>query len=359
MSVWLPSAPCSPRACVAATGQAAAVPRAVARFAAVVALVVVGVLVSLVGLRLPAGVVRRWSRWVVRASGVRVRISGVAPPTGGLLLVANHVSWLDIPLLGAVRPARMLAKSDIRGWPVAGALVARSGVLFIERDRIRALPETVARIADALRGGAAVVAFPEGSTWCGRAQGRFRRAVFQAALDADVPVQPVRLRYRSAAGGASTAPAYVGDDSLLASVWRVVSADGVVAELEVRPVIIPAGHLDRRALAEAAQTAVIDVAAMVEHVPGARGGSRGGRPRSTAGFPPRPATEIGTGPRPGDRMKPATGPLLGLRLSGRRGRRWGDLPQPVTEDEPRAAKRIGFSPRTGDQTRPASRDSLR
>ena len=278
MSVWLPSAPCSPQACVQTGASIAAVPRAVARFAAVVALVLVGVLVSAVGVRTPAGVVRLWCRAVVRASGVRVRISGSAPPDSGLLLVANHVSWLDIPLLGAVRPARMLAKADIRQWPVAGALVARSGVLFIERDRIRALPDTVTRIAGALRGGAAVVAFPEGSTWCGRAQGRFRRAVFQAALDADVPVQPVRVRYRCAEGGASTAPAYVGDDSLLASVWRVVTARGVVAEVDVRPVIGPADHPDRRALAAAAQSAVIDVAAMVEHATEARGGYRPAQP---------------------------------------------------------------------------------
>lgn len=299
MSVWLPSAPCSPQACVEARATVAAVPRAVARFAVVVALVLLGVLVSFVGLPVPAGVVRRWCRWTARASGVRVRISGAAPPTGGLLLVANHVSWLDIPLLGAVRPARMLAKSDIRAWPVAGALLARSGVLFIERDRIRALPDTVARIAESLRGGAAVVAFPEGSTWCGRAQGRFRRAVFQAALDAGVPVQPVRVRYRFTEGGASTAPAYVGDDSLLASVWRVVSARGVVAEVDVRPVIGPDGHLDRRALAGAAQTAVIDTEATVAHSPGERDGCREGRPSPATGFQPRPTTEIRPGPRLG------------------------------------------------------------
>ncbi|MFM9596315.1 lysophospholipid acyltransferase family protein [Streptomyces scabiei] len=313
MSAWLPGAPCSPRACVAATGPGASLPRAVARFAAVVALVAVGVLVSLAGLRPPSGVVRRWSRAVVRASGVRIRISGAAPPAGGLLLVANHVSWLDIPLLGAVRPARMLAKADIRAWPVAGALVARGGVLFIERDRIRALPETVARIAGALRGGAAVVAFPEGSTWCGRAQGRFRRAVFQAALDAGVPVQPVRVRYRGAGGGASTAPAYVGDDALLASVWRVVSSRGIVAEVEVRPVVAPAGRLDRRTLARAAQTAVTDAPGAVAHMPDAAHaahagpgglGRRGGRgesrpkvtPRSGDGRGPRAGTASGTSP---------------------------------------------------------------
>ncbi|MGW7257475.1 lysophospholipid acyltransferase family protein [Streptomyces sp. NPDC054834] len=253
MSVWLPSAPCTPGACVERAGSAAAVPRAVLRLAGVTALLLAGIALSPLGGRIPAEWVRRWCRAVVRAAGVRVRVTGGAPPAGGLLLVANHISWLDIPLLAAVRPARMLAKKEIRGWPVAGALVARGGALFIERDRLRALPDTVARIAGALRGGAAVVAFPEGSTWCGRSQGRFHRAVFQAALDAGVPVQPVRLHYRAAGGAASTVPAFVGEDTLLASVWRVVSARGLVAEVQVRPVIEAGSHPDRRSLARAAQ----------------------------------------------------------------------------------------------------------
>ncbi|WP_320777770.1 lysophospholipid acyltransferase family protein, partial [Streptomyces sp. CRN 30] len=202
--------------------------------------------------------VRGWSRAVVRALGVRLRVTGaVAPAPGGLLLVANHVSWLDVPLLAAVRPARMLAKTEVRRWPVAGALAARGGTLFIDRDRLRALPGTVARIAGALRAGRTVTAFPEGSTWCGRAQGRFRRAVFQAALDAAVPVQPVRLSYRRAGhAGASTAPAFVGDDTLLASLWRVASARALVAEVRVLPVLPPGTAPDRRTLARLAQEAV-------------------------------------------------------------------------------------------------------
>ncbi|MEU6805073.1 lysophospholipid acyltransferase family protein [Streptomyces neyagawaensis] len=266
MSVWLPGAPCTPRACVDIARPTAAAPRAVLRLTAVLALILAGILLSGLGSRIPAGAVRHWCRWIVRAAGVRVRITGTAPPAGGLLLVANHISWLDIPLLVAVRPARMLAKSDIRRWPVAGTLAERGGSLFIERDRIRALPGTVARIAGVLRAGTAVAVFPEGSTWCGRAQGRFHRAVFQAALDAGVPVQPVRVRYRCAGGGASTAPAYVGDDPLLTSVWRVVTARGVVAELDVRPLIDPGTHPDRRALAVAAQTAVTEGQAMTAHV---------------------------------------------------------------------------------------------
>ncbi|MHC5908884.1 lysophospholipid acyltransferase family protein, partial [Streptomyces sp. S6] len=180
------------------------------------------------------------------------RITGAAPPDGGLLVVANHISWLDVPLLAAVRPARMLAKREIRQWPVAGPIAARAS-LFIDRDRLRALPDTVSRIAGALRAGQAVAVFPEGSTWCGREHGRFRRAVFQAALDAGAPVQPVRIRYRTAEGAESTAPAFVGDDSLFTSVWRVVTARRLVAEVEVLPVVDSGKHPDRRSLARAAE----------------------------------------------------------------------------------------------------------
>ncbi|MEU8972401.1 lysophospholipid acyltransferase family protein [Streptomyces monashensis] len=253
MSVWLPTAPCTPGACVEPARTAVAVPRAVLRLAAVLVLLLAGIALSPLGGRIPAEWVRRWCRGLVRAMGVRVRLTGTPAPAGGLLLVANHVSWLDIPLLTVVRPARMLAKTEIRQWPVAGALAARGGVLFIERDRLRALPATVERIAGALRAGAAVTAFPEGSTWCGRAHGHFRRAVFQAALDAGVPVQPVGLRYRQEGGAPGTAAAFVGEDTLLASLWRVARTRGLVAEVEIRPLIAPGTYPDRRALAAAAQ----------------------------------------------------------------------------------------------------------
>ncbi|MGW7611038.1 lysophospholipid acyltransferase family protein [Streptomyces sp. NPDC054766] len=260
-SAWLPTAPCSPRGCVESGRPWTGVPRAVLRLTALLVVVVLGVaLIPLAG-RLRAERrdrwIRRWCLAVVHTAGVRTRITGTARPTGGVLIVSNHVSWLDIPLLAAVRPARMVAKTEVRGWPVVGGLAARGGTLFIDRDRLRALPGTVERIAGTLRGGSAVAAFPEGSTWCGRAQGRYRRALFQAALDAGAPVQPVRIQYRSvyrsAGGAASTAPAFVGEDSLLASLWRVVSARGLVAEVVLRPTLTPGPHTDRRTLAEAAQ----------------------------------------------------------------------------------------------------------
>ncbi|WP_320774552.1 lysophospholipid acyltransferase family protein [Streptomyces sp. CRN 30] len=253
MSAWLPAAPCTPAACVERARAAAAVPRAVLRLTGLVVLLLAGVAAAPLGRRLPVALVRWWGRSLVRAAGVRVRITGAAVPAGGVLLVAHHVSWLDVPLLAAVRPARTVAKAEIRRWPVAGRLAALGGTLFIERDRLRALPETVAHLTAVLRSGASVAVFPEGSTWCGQARGPFRRAVFQAALDADVPVQPVRIRYLADGRTVSTAPAFVGEDTLLASVWRVVSARGLVAEARVRPALRAGTCPDRRALARAAE----------------------------------------------------------------------------------------------------------
>ncbi|WP_326827704.1 MULTISPECIES: lysophospholipid acyltransferase family protein [unclassified Streptomyces] len=268
MSVWLPTAPCTPHTCAGHTGPVRGRLAASALLVAGCIVVLVGVVcvpaVLLLGQAPRDRLIRWWAYGVVRAFGVRVRVIGrPQPPAGeahtGALVVANHISWLDIPLVAAVLPGRMLAKSEIRRWPALGALAALGGTLFVERDRLRALPVTVRDIAGALRGGSRVVVFPEGSTWCGRGTGgRFRPAAFQAALDAHVDVRPVRITYRTAWPGepAAGAAAFVGDDPLTASLWRVVTAAGLTAEIRVLPPI-PAGTLPgRRALARAAQTAV-------------------------------------------------------------------------------------------------------
>jgi 1-acyl-sn-glycerol-3-phosphate acyltransferase len=257
MSVWLPTAPCTPVLCLA-DGSPPTVgrPRRLARAAAFLTVVLLGLLVLPLARRTPK-LIRSGAQALPTALGVRIRITGEPlPPSGGVLIVANHISWLDIPLLAAVRPARMLAKREVGTWPVLGPLIARAGTLFIDRDRLRALPQVVSDLADALRSGSAVVVFPEGSTWCGRSHGRFRPAAFQAALDAGVPVQPVRIRYRLSDASPATLAAFVGDDTLLASLRRVTAARGLVAEVHVLPAIPYGAYGDRRALAHAAQATV-------------------------------------------------------------------------------------------------------
>ncbi|MFJ9516718.1 lysophospholipid acyltransferase family protein [Kitasatospora sp. NPDC101801] len=205
--------------------------------------------------RLRDAALRFWTRSLLTAMGVRLRVVGVPAP-GSVLRVANHISWLDIVLFTAVRPGPMLAKTEVRDWPVLGPLTGRGGTVYIDRDHLRQLPDRVAEMAAVLRSGRPITAFPEGSTWCGEAGGRFRPAAFQAAIDAAAPVQPVTIRYRQPDGRLCTAPAYVGDDELLPSIRRVVAARGLVAEVTFHSPMPTDNGTDRRLLARRAQAAV-------------------------------------------------------------------------------------------------------
>ncbi|GLW08931.1 1-acyl-sn-glycerol-3-phosphate acyltransferase [Microtetraspora sp. NBRC 13810] len=205
-----------------------------------------------------------WARLVLLALGVRIDLRYEAEPPGRTkdgvapLLVANHTSWLDPLIFAAAVPGRLLAKREVREWPLIGLLATAAGVLFIDRERLTALPQAVGQVAGALREGHPVVAFPEGTTWCGRGMGRFRPAVFQAALDADAPVLPVALRFLDG-DAPTTAAAFVGEDTLVASMLRVIAVRRLVAEVTLLPSPgRPAAHGEpaRRAYARLAEAAV-------------------------------------------------------------------------------------------------------
>ncbi|MCU1686213.1 MAG: plsC [Amycolatopsis sp.] len=196
---------------------------------------------------------------LLRAFGVRLVVNGDRdfPDAGrGALVVNNHISWLDIVAVNAVRPMRALAKSEIASWPVLGGLVARGGSIFLDREKLSTLPGTMAELAEALRGGALVNVTPEGTTWCGLASGKFTTATFQAAIDGGVPVRPIALRYRLADGRETSRPAFIGPESLIASLRRVAALRGLVLEVYVCPEIAPGRAADRRELAELAESAV-------------------------------------------------------------------------------------------------------
>ncbi|QGK71124.1 1-acyl-sn-glycerol-3-phosphate acyltransferase [Allosaccharopolyspora coralli] len=199
----------------------------------------------------------RWFGLVLNAFGVEVvlRDAQRLDVTGPVLVACNHVSWLDVIALQSVRPMRLLAKAEVRDWPVVGGIAARAGTLFIEREGLRSLPAAVNRVAEALRGGSMIGVYPEGTTWCGRASGRHRPAVFQAAVEADALVQPVALRYR-VAGRPSTAAAFVGDATLLSSLVSVARTRGLVLELSALPPWDARTVSDRRELARRVEVAI-------------------------------------------------------------------------------------------------------
>ncbi|MFF2043494.1 lysophospholipid acyltransferase family protein [Kitasatospora sp. NPDC058170] len=276
MSVWLPTATCTPRTCLTEPGPVVARSRRVLRLAVFLVVLLTGLALVPPVRALPRGprhrLVRAWARALLGALGVTVRFGpdpgageGAGGAATGVLVVANHVSWLDIPLIAARQPGRSIAKTEVRRWPVLGPLVAWGGTVFLDRDRLRALPAAVDTVAAALRAGHPVVVFPEGSTWCGKESGRFRPALFQAAVQAGAPVQPVTIRYRLADGTPTSAAAFVGEDGLLSSLARVLAVRGLVAEVTFLPPIpAPAartgrgepGCRARRDLARTAQAAV-------------------------------------------------------------------------------------------------------
>nr|WP_240189262.1 lysophospholipid acyltransferase family protein [Nakamurella flavida] len=193
---------------------------------------------------------------------------------GPTLVVANHVSWIDLLVLAACAPTRPVAKREVCGWPVVGAVARRSGALFVDRDSWRSLPASVTEMTTALRRGHRVQVFPEATTRCGSSLAPFRRAAFQAALDAAVPVSPVTLQYRDTSGRPTAAAAFTGEMTMWESVLRVVRLPGVVVEVHWLPCVpaIPGtGHpaTDRRMLARFVQDAVAaDLGQGVVHPPG-------------------------------------------------------------------------------------------
>ncbi|MFZ2177705.1 MAG: lysophospholipid acyltransferase family protein [Rhodococcus sp. (in: high G+C Gram-positive bacteria)] len=185
---------------------------------------------------------RRYSWILLRCVGVRLVIAdqrGKRRHTGGILVVAGHVSWTDVLVLSAIAPANFVARADLLDWPVLGSLARRMRVVPIDRHRLRALPDTVATITGRLRDGERVVVFPEGTTWCGRAYGGFRPAMFQAAIDAECPVQPISLRYTGLDGALTTGLCFVGDETIGQSIRRIIRHKGVTAEIRLARIEYP------------------------------------------------------------------------------------------------------------------------
>jgi 1-acyl-sn-glycerol-3-phosphate acyltransferase len=260
---WMPTSPCGP-GCTATPAPTVSAPRRVLRLACA-STVLAGALclAPLLGLATGAG---RWRvvvavfSGVLRALGVRLDVRG--DPSfreripRGALVVTNHVSWLDVVVVSAVRPMRSLAKAEIRGWPLIGRLATRAGTLFLDRERLRSLPGTIGELTGVLRAGGTVGVYPEGTTWCGLASGAFRPAAFQAAIDGGVPVRPVALRYVLADGVTTTWPAFVGDETLIDSVRRVARLRELTVEAHVLDEIAPGTAANRRELAALAEARI-------------------------------------------------------------------------------------------------------
>ena len=203
-------------------------------------------------------IISLWSLDCLRLLNVRIRIKGDRPPSQAtaILFVANHVSWLDIVALNAIRRVRFVAKSEVRAWPVIGWLAARTGTIFLTRHRPRHLIRANRSIRAALRRGRCVAVFPEGTTSDGRTVRDFHSGLLEPAVAAQALVWPVTLRYRTMDGHQADCAAFVGEQSLLASIYRVLAQPVLYLNLEFSPPL-QGSRFDRHELARAARTVIV------------------------------------------------------------------------------------------------------
>ena len=199
----------------------------VLRFCGLVILVLAGLIAGLVSPLMSYKFYRQfittWHQAVVWIVGVKTEYTGVGFASGALI-VSNHVSWLDISVLGSRYPVTFLAKAEIASWPVLGYVVRKAGTLFIARGKGSA--GAVESVSSALSINQSVVIFPEGKTTDGLDVARFAPRLFQAAMNACQPVQTLGLRYHDRRGDVLTDVSYVGDISFMQSLWNVLCVRG-------------------------------------------------------------------------------------------------------------------------------------
>lgn len=249
---WVPESPCGPH-CLPAHAPTVGTGTALARAAVIGLAVLTAPLLASRSLMMR----QRYARTVLRCLGVRAHVEDERRGElggRGVLVVAGHVSWIDVLVLSAVAPSSFVARADLLDWGLLGRLARRMRIIPIDRANLRALPETVAAVRDRLADGQTVAAFPEATTWCGRAHGRLRPAMFQAAVDAQCPAQPVGIRYEDQSGVLCTGPCFVGAETMGASILRSLRQRGVVARVRLAALEEP-GH-SRRDLARRCELAV-------------------------------------------------------------------------------------------------------
>lgn len=201
--------------------------------------------------------IKHWSGQLLSICGVQLEVQ--RPADGQHLphamVVANHVSWLDIFVINAHQPCRFVAKSDVRDWPLIGWLSSKAGTVFLARGNRRDVRRIYAGLVAAVHAGERVAFFPEGTT---TEQGKllpFHANLFEAAIEAAVPLQPYALRYLDANGAPHPAVAFIGDMSFAQSISTILKARQIRAELVRLPVIETTGT-HRRELAQASRSAV-------------------------------------------------------------------------------------------------------
>jgi 1-acyl-sn-glycerol-3-phosphate acyltransferase len=198
---------------------------------------------------------RAWSRVVIRLLNVRVQVHGELPSSAALV-VSNHLSYLDVIVLGSVTPMAFVAKAEVARWPIVGALSRFVGTIFVDRTARSTLPRTTLALAQNLADDRRIVIFPEGTSTNGEAVLPFRPALLQPAVDAGLPIACAALRYDTPIGctPASESVCWWGDMTFVDHIYRLMALPAIDANLAWSDRTLVAA--DRKTLAQLAHAQV-------------------------------------------------------------------------------------------------------
>ena len=179
------------------------------------------------------GLIKWWCKHLLDIFNVSVISFGERPPSyktaSNNMIIANHISWIDIHAINSILPLTFIAKSDIKSWPIFGYLASKGNVLFIERGKRHHATRIVDITTRHLKTGDNLCLFPEGTTTDGTEIMPFKGSVIQSAIQAQSTIWPVAIRYPHPDGGINTAVAYAGDTTMAQSIQQLL--------LQKRPVI--------------------------------------------------------------------------------------------------------------------------
>lgn len=203
--------------------------------------------------------VQVWATQLLRIWDIELEVRGQPVVMGPTLMVCNHISWLDILVIHATRHCRFVSKSELREWPLIGTLATGAGTLYIERENRKDAMRMVKEMAQALKAGDVLAVFPEGTTGDGIGMLPFHANLIQSAIEVDAPVQPLALQYVDVrSNDISMAPRFVGDDTLMGSIWRTLNSTGLKAIVHFGEIQAANGR-DRRAWSQNLHQKVMDL----------------------------------------------------------------------------------------------------
>ncbi len=196
---------------------------------------------------------RWWLHRLTKILAVDVTVTGT-PAKTPVLLVANHVSWLDIPVLGGVAPVHFLSKAEVAEWPLIGRLATAAGTLYIRRGNGE-VRRRAQQIGEHIAAGRSILVFPEGTTTDGADVNRFHAPLFTAATDGGHAVQPVAIRYVTADALLHPHAPFIGDDAFHTHLWRLLNEERIHVLVHFLPPVTADGR-DHKALAAVAHAQV-------------------------------------------------------------------------------------------------------